>query len=172
MAARTVADTTLQKNIETEATVRRVADVTLQNNIDNEASVRFAADTGLGNRITTESNARIAADLAESNARIAADNALGSRITDETNQRIAADSVLRDMIASSTATAIALGGNTILPDSNFTLAGNVGFYQGATAVSLNAAGRVADKVYLTAAVGGGTNKRGELGGRVGVVFGF
>ena len=76
------------------------------------------------------------------------------------------------MIASSTATAIALGGNAILPDANFTLAGNVGFYQGATAISLNAAGRVADKVYLTAAVGGGTNKRGELGGRVGVVFGF
>jgi len=142
-----------------------------------------AADTAIGVRIgteetaraaavTTESNARVAADLAESNARIASDNALGSRITNETNERIAADSVLRDQIASSTATAIALGGNAILPDVNFTLAGNVGFYNGATAVSINAAGKVSSNVYLTAAVGGGLNKQGKVGGRVGVVFGF
>ena len=38
-----------------------------------------------------------------------------------------------------TATAIALGGTAILPDTNFTLAGNVGFYQGAQALAVNAA---------------------------------
>ena len=79
---------------------------------------------------------------------------------------------LRDKIASSTATAIAMGGSTILPDTNFTLSGNVGMYEGASAVALNAAGRVSEKVYITAAVGGGLNKGGKLGGRVGVVFGF
>ena len=79
---------------------------------------------------------------------------------------------MRDQIASSTATAIALGGNAILPDVNFTLAGNMGFYNGATAVSINAAGKVSSNVYLTAAVGGGLNKQGKVGGRVGVVFGF
>ena len=140
--------------------------------IGAEETARAAADTAIGARITTESNARVAADLAESNARIASDNALGSRISDETNARIAADDVLRDQIASSTATAIALGGNAILPDSNFTLAGNMGFYNGATAVSLNVAGKVGTNTYVTAAVGGGLNKQGKVGGRVGVVFGF
>jgi hypothetical protein len=65
-----------------------------------------------------------------------------------------------------------MGGSTILPDTNFTLSGNVGMYEGASAVALNAAGRVSEKVYVTAAVGGGLNKGGKLGGRVGVVFGF
>ena len=65
-----------------------------------------------------------------------------------------------------------MGGATILPDTNFTLAGNVGVYEGATALAINAAGRLSEKVYLTAAVGGGTNKGGKLGARVGVVFGF
>jgi hypothetical protein len=82
------------------------------------------------------------------------------------------DAELRDKIASSAATAIAMGGSTILPDTNFTLSGNVGMYEGASAVALNAAGRVSEKVYVTAAVGGGLNKGGKLGGRVGVVFGF
>jgi hypothetical protein len=126
-----------------------------------EAALRITADNALGARIT-----------AEENARIAADNALGGRITAETNARIAADNAMRDMIASSTATAIALGGSTILPDTNFTLSGNVGLYEGATAIAINAAARISEKAYVTAAVGGGTNKNGKLGGRVGVVFGF
>lgn len=166
------ADVALGDRITTESAARVAADTALDTRITTESNTRAAADTALGNRITAESNARAAADLAETNARIAADNALGARITAEADARIAADNVLRDQIASSTATAIALGGNAILPDTNFTLSGNVGFYQGAQAVSINAAGRVADKVYITGAVGGGLNKRGKLGGRVGVVFGF
>jgi hypothetical protein len=98
-------------------------------------------------------------------ARQAADAALGARITDETNARIAGDLELRDRIASSTATAIAMGGAAILPDANFTVSGNVGFYQGAQAIALNAAGRVAPKTYITGSVGGGLNKYGSLGGR-------
>lgn len=166
------ADAALGVRIDSEAAARVAADTVLDGRITTESTARVAADTALGNRITAETNARTAADLAEANARIAADNALSARITAETDARIAADNVLRDQIASSTATAIALGGNAILPDSNFTLSGNVGFYQGASAVSINAAGRVSEKVYLTGALGGGLNKRGKLGGRVGVVFGF
>ena len=166
------ADLALGVRIDGEAAARVAADTVLDGRITTESTARVAADTALGNRITAETNARTAADLAEANARIAADNALSARITAETDARIAADNVLRDQIASSTATAIALGGNAILPDSNFTLSGNVGFYQGASAVSINAAGRVSEKVYLTGALGGGLNKRGKLGGRVGVVFGF
>ena len=133
--------------------------------VSAEAAARSAADTA-------EANARIAADTAEANARIAGDNALRADLTAETNARVAMGTELRDRIASSTATAIALGGTAILPDTNFTLAGNVGFYQGAQALAVNAAARVAPHTYLTGAFGGGLNKHGEIGGRVGFVFGF
>jgi hypothetical protein len=140
--------------------------------VASEARARIASDTALGNRISAEETARIAADTAERNARVAADLALDSRITNEINDRIAADNILRDKIASSTATAIALGGAVILPDVNFTLSGNVGFYEGAQAIAINASARVAPNTYVTGAFGGGLNKRGAVGGRVGVVFGF
>jgi hypothetical protein len=150
----TSANTFTTTAVAAEATIRAAADTALTTRIAAEETARAAADTALGARIT-----------AENSARVAADNALGARITD-------LDSTLRDKIASSTATAIAMGGSTILPDTNFTLSGNVGMYEGASAVALNAAGRVSEKVYVTAAVGGGLNKGGKLGGRVGVVFGF
>ena len=108
----------------------------------------------------------------EVTARIAADNALGARITTETNERIAADNVLRDQIASSTATAIAMGGAALLPDMGFTLSGNVAVYEGAQAMALNAAAKVGANAFVTASVGGGLNKNGSVGGRVGFVFGF
>ncbi|MFM8535521.1 MAG: hypothetical protein ACKOEC_18350, partial [Acidimicrobiia bacterium] len=169
---RATADTTLTNRIAAEenaraaavtaeATTRAAADTTLQANITAEATTRATADTTLTNRIA-----------AEENARAAADTALGNRITNETRDRILADDLLRDQIASSTATAIALGGNTILPDTNFTISGNMGFYRGAQAVAVNVAGRVAPNTYVTGAVGGGLNKSGKVGGRVGVVFGF
>jgi hypothetical protein len=136
--------------------------------VASEATLRSAADTALGARVTGEETARIAADTA-----------LGARVTAEETARKAADSALNtridgmnDKISSATATAIALGGSTILPDTSFTLSGNLGMYDGATALAVNAAGRVSEKVYITAAVGGGLNKGGKLGGRVGVVFGF
>lgn len=144
-----------------DAATLAAANVYTDTAVAAEATARIAADNALGTRITNETNARIAAD-----------NALGQRITDETNARIAADNVLRDQIASSTATAIALGGTTILPDTNFTLSGNVGFYQGAQAVAVNAAAKVGENAYITGAVGGGLNKQGNVGGRVGFVIGF
>jgi hypothetical protein len=140
--------------------------------IADEVAARTAADAALGTRITNETAARIAADTAETNARIAADNALGARITAETDARIAADNLLRDKIASGTATAIALGGAVVLPDVKFSLSGNVGFYEGAQALAMNAAYQVSPNVYLTGAVGGGLNKGGKLGGRVGFVVGW
>jgi hypothetical protein len=171
-ATLTSANTFTTAAVAAEATVRAAADTALTTRIGAEETARAAADTALTTRIGAEETARAAADTAlgaritaENSARVAADNALGARITD-------LDNTLRDKIASSTATAIAMGGSTILPDTNFTLSGNVGMYEGASAVALNAAGRVSEKVYVTAAVGGGLNKGGKLGGRVGVVFGF
>jgi hypothetical protein len=79
---------------------------------------------------------------------------------------------LDDRMASSTATAIALGGMTFLPDMNFNLAVSAGFYDGAQAVAANIGVRVSPSVAITAGVGGGLNRRGKAGGRVGIVFGF
>src|SRR6185369_216336 len=132
----------------------------LATEVTTRTSQVAALSTGLS---TTNSNvATLSTGLSTTNANLAA----------ETNARVAMGAELRDRIASSTATAIALGGAAILPDANFTLSGNVGFYQGAQAIALNAAARVAPNTFLTGAVGGGLNKHGELGGRVGFVFGF
>ena len=97
----------------------------------------------------------------EQNARIAADNAINARIDD-----------LDDRVSSSTATAIALGGMGFLPDTRFNLAGNVGIYEGAQAIAVNAGVRVSDSFAITGGVGGGLNKGGKVGGRVGFIFGW
>jgi len=68
------ADTTLQNNINAEATARALADT-------NEATARANADTTLQNNITAEATARANADSAEATARANADTALGNRIS-------------------------------------------------------------------------------------------
>ena len=134
--------------------------------------VRTTANTTAIAALDVRTTANTTAIANEVTARVAADNALGARITTETNERIAADNVLRDQIASSTATAIAMGGAALLPDMGFTLSGNIAVYEGAQAMALNAAAKVGPNAYVTAAVGGGLNKNGSVGGRVGFVFGF
>lgn len=88
--------------------------------IAGDAATLASANTYTDTAVSAEATARIAADTAEANARIAGDNALRADI----NTLRAVDNELRDRIASSTATAIALGGTAILPDTNFTLSGN------------------------------------------------
>lgn len=131
--------------------------------------VRTTANT---TAITAETAARIAADTTEANARIAEDKRIVGLVAAETEARMAQNAETRDRIASSTATAIALGGAALLPDMGFTLSGNVAFYEGAQAVALNAAAKVGPNAYITAAAGGGLNKKGSVGGRVGFVIGF
>lgn len=162
-----------------ETTERKAADAVLTTAIATEVTERKAADAALDTRVTATANGltkevadRIAADTANNNARIAEDTRLAGLITAESNARVAMGQELRDRIASSTATAIALGGAALLPDMGFTLSGNVAFYEGAQAIALNAAAKVGPNAYVTAAAGGGLNKRGSVGGRVGFVIGF
>lgn len=129
-----------------------------------EAETRAAADTMLLETITSEQNARIAAD----NAMMAQINNLGGRVGVLESRMNDFD----DRLASSTATAIALGGMGFLPDTTFNLAVSGGFYEGANAIAANAGFRVTENIAITAGVGGGLNKGGKVGGRVGVIFGW
>ena len=81
---------TVQSNIDSEASTRAAADTLLQANIDAEAATRAVADSALQANIDAEESARIAADTllqanidAEEVARIAADGVLDGKITTE-----------------------------------------------------------------------------------------
>ena len=99
---RTVADSSLQSNIDAEAaaratavnneaTTRSTAVATLQTNINAEATAREAADITLQGNINAEATARAAAVTAEADARAAADNNLQTNlqtnIDTETSER-------------------------------------------------------------------------------------
>ncbi len=161
-----------QMAIANEAQERVDTDRQLLAGVVLEREAREAGEVAIRQRIAEETDARLGADAAEMSARMASDLALGGRIDDERRERIAADNMLRQEIASSTATAIALGGAVVLPDLDFTLSGNVSTYQGAQAVAINGSARVGSNTYVTSAVGGGLNKRGSVGARVGFVIGF
>ena len=80
-----------KESLTTEATDRANADSTLQTNIDNEATAREAADT-------KEAAAREAADTTEAAARAAADTTLQSNIDKEAAAREAADTKLQTAV--------------------------------------------------------------------------
>ena len=90
------ADTTLQNNIDAEASARQAADTTLQNNIDSEASTRAAADTTLQNNIDAEA-------LARANA----DTTLQNNIDNEVARATAQEAAIRGEIAAADARTLA-----------------------------------------------------------------
>ena len=158
--------------VETNAEVEVIAAL-----VDHE--VRITDNTAA---IVTETQARVAGDAqlldqltTETNARIAADTAIGSQVNALEGRVGLIETRLSDFddrISSSTATAIALGGMAFLPDTKFNLAIAAGFYEGAQAIAANIGYRVTDNVAIIAGVGGGLNKSGKVGGRVGVIFGW
>lgn len=141
-----------------------MTDTALRNDLDTEVAARQAGDSLILERLSAEENARIAADNAI-NTRVSALDGRVDILTSRVDR-------LEDKVASATATAIALSGGGFLPDMKFNLAMNVGFYEGAQAVSGSLGIRVSDSVAVTAGVAGGLNKGGKVGGRVGVIFGF
>lgn len=121
--ARTVADNTLQENINAEKDVRTAVDEELQANIDAEAQERINSDNTLQANIDAETDLRVAenAELrqeleheadtrstadatlqanidAEAEARTAQDDILSENIRQEEDTRAAADSALQEAI--------------------------------------------------------------------------
>lgn len=78
------------------------------------------------------------------------------------------DEKLRD----STAIAIAMSGNAFLPDKQFNLTGNVGTFDGAWAGSIQFGAMVSTNAALNAAVAKNFDRRGSLGARAGITFGW
>ncbi|MEY4472728.1 MAG: hypothetical protein RL671_1032, partial [Pseudomonadota bacterium] len=77
-----------------------------------------------------------------------------------------------ERVDSSAALAMAMGGGGFLPDMKFNLSANVATYNGAQAISASIGARVTNNVAVTAAFGGGLNKGGKVGGRVGFIVGW
>jgi hypothetical protein len=69
------------------------------------------------------------------------------------------------------ATAMAMGGTMIVPDSNVSISFNLATYRGEQGFSGAAVVRLTPRVYVSGGVAGSTVK-GSTGGRVGVAFGF
>jgi hypothetical protein len=86
---------------------------TLQNNINAEATARQAADTTLQNNINSEAAARMTADVAEASARASADTTLQNNINAETNRATAAEALKANLNGGNTFT----GGSQVLAPS-------------------------------------------------------
>ena len=69
------------------------------------------------------------------------------------------------------ATAMAMGGTMIVPDSDVSVSFNLATYRGEQGFSGAAVVRLAPRVYVSGGIAGSTVK-GSTGGRVGVAFGF
>lgn len=95
----------LNSGLQTEQTARADADTTLQDNIDSEASTRASEDSKLATGLSDETSARENADAVlqtnidnELVRATGAENALGTRITDEATARSNADNALQSNI--------------------------------------------------------------------------
>lgn len=123
VAARTDADTTLDKRITanadaivTETNARTTESTSIKASISDETQARTDADTGLGERIdaveesvNNEVSDRTTADktlddkiTAEKNARATAESALGTRVDNEASARSTADATLQSNIDAET----------------------------------------------------------------------
>lgn len=101
VTARQSADTTLQSNIDAEASTRAAAITSLQNSLNSEISSRTSGDTALQTSITNEATTRAAADTALQNSlnsevsrAQSAESTLTSSISSEATARANADTAL------------------------------------------------------------------------------
>jgi hypothetical protein len=136
-------------------------EVEIVRGLNNEETQRVAADVVLGGRITTETTERKAADVA-----------LGGRI-DSANTRITilTEQVKKD-IATATAVAVALGGNSFLPGKKFNLTVNVGSYDGESALAAQFGFMVNDSLAINGGVASGFGSGSSTAVRGGFTYGW
>lgn len=173
----------IEANLSTKTTASTAAAATLAGAMSSQTLLAAAAASPsthiarAANALTTDTlganyETEVLGALVNHDNRIVSLEAL----TSEHTRQIAAlnDRVdrLDEKVASSTATAIAMGGGAFLPDMKFNLSGNIATYDGAQAIAASIGYRVSNNVALTASIGGGLNKGGKVGGRVGFIFGW
>jgi autotransporter adhesin len=197
VADRKAADTTLQKNIDTEVADRKAADVVLQKNIDTEVADRKAADVVLQNNINKVDADRKAADVVlqanidkEVTDRKAADTTLQNNINAEVAARTAADVTLQNNINTvntrvtqlgervdsltkesrqGIAMAMALAAIPTVNYGKFSLGLGVGTFASETAAALGMDFVVSERVKFKLGV---TTTGDETGGSAGIAIGF
>lgn len=156
-AAQTSANTALAQNVVQDGRLTAVEGVnaTQTSQITAIQGVNTAQDTRLTN---------VEAMNTTQNTRLTSLESLvgGLGTTVELNRREANGGI---------AAALALGGAVIVPGSNVSMNLNLSTYRGEQGFAFSIAGRVSDKVYLTAGVGGSTVS-GSTGGRVGMAIDF
>jgi hypothetical protein len=65
-----------------------------------------------------------------------------------------------------------MSGNAFLPDKQFNLTGNVGYYEGAVAGAIQVGAMVSPNTAFNAGVATNFNKEGGVGARAGFTFGW
>ena len=75
-------------------------------------------------------------------------------------------------VAASTAIAVAMSGNSFLPNTKFNLTANVSTYDGAQAGAFQMGAMLSDNVAVNAGVATSFNKGGKTAGRVGFTVGW
>jgi trimeric autotransporter adhesin len=160
-AAAAAAQTTANTALANAATAQASANMALAQNVVQDT--RLTAVEAIN---TTQDNRLTAAELlntAQSNqisALEAATQSLGSQIA--LNQEQANGGI---------ATAMALGGMMVVPDSSVTVNFNLATYRGEQGFAGGIVARLGPRVYINAGVAGST-VRGSTGGRVGIAFGL
>ena len=165
------ADTTLQNNINAEATARQAADTTLQANIDAEASTRAAADTTLQNNIDNEV-ARATAQEAAIRGEIAAADAMTlSKANSYTDSRV---NTLEKNVSGGVAAATALSSVEVsnVKKGEVSVGGGYGYYNSQSAMALGAAMGLSDRWSINAGAGIASGDKTQVAFRAGTNYKF
>ncbi len=169
--ARQVADTTLQANIDAEASTRAAADTALQNNIDAEALARANADTNLQNNIDNEV-ARATAQEAAIRGEIAAADALTlSKANSYTDSRV---NTLEKNVSGGVAAATALSsvGVSNVKKGEMSVGGGYGYYNNQSAMAFGAAMGLSDNWSINAGAGIASGDKTQVTFRAGTNYKF
>jgi hypothetical protein len=175
----TDAETALGEQITANAEISIASDLALLGLIDDETTRATDAETALGTRVTGETTRATGAETAlgtritgETSRATAAETALGGRI-DSTNTRITilTEQVKND-IATATAVAVALGGNSFLPGKKFNLTVNVGSYDGESALAAQFGFMVNDSLAINGGVASGFGSGSSTAVRGGFTYGW
>ena len=165
------ADTTLQNNIEAEASTRAAADTTLQNNIDAEALARANADTALQNSIDNEVARATAQEAAIRGEFAAADALTLSNANAYTDKKV---NTLEKNVSGGIAAATALSAVSVsdVKKGEMSVGGGYGYYNNQSAMAFGATMGLSDNWSINAGAGIASGDKTQVSFRAGTNYKF